>query len=251
MTDAAFLRSTLFERHGAAALFSLRQGGVSPLPFDSLNMGYGLGDSDARVDRNLTAFVKAAGLPGRPHQARQVHASDVLHCSGAGRMHAGEADILITREAACPVGVRVADCLPVLLADPEAGVVAAVHAGWRGTVDRVVGTAISAMRAQGAKAERLIACLGPCIGPCCFSIGADVADALAGCCDGAVLHVHDGYANLAAINIRQLQLAGIGEARIEHLGACTCCEPQRFFSYRRDGGQSGRHLAVAVLGRQP
>lgn len=242
MSSAVLMRSEMFERHGAAAIFSLRGSG---------NLGYGLSDGDTHVDHNLETFVKASGLPDVPHQARQVHGADVLVCSGPGAMHAQEADILIAQGAACPVGVRVADCLPVLLADPEAGTVAAAHAGWRGTVEGVVAVAVDAMLRRGASRERIIACIGPCIGPCCFEIGEDVADRLAGCCDGAAAHVQEGRADLAAINIRQLQLAGITRDRIEHLGGCSCCEPERFFSYRRDSGRSGRHLAVAVLQRHP
>lgn len=240
--SSVLMRSELFERHGATAVFSLRGSG---------NLGYGLSEGDAHVDRNLERFVKASGLSGVPHQARQEHGADVLVCSGGGAMHAQEADILIAQGAACPVGVRVADCLPVLLADPEAGVVAAAHAGWRGTVKNVAGVAVAAMRERGARPERIIAAVGPCIGPCCFEIGEEVADQLAGCCKGAAAYVRNGRADLTAINIRQLQQAGMTRDRIEHLGGCTCCEPERFFSYRRDGGESGRHLAVAVLERRP
>ncbi|HKJ83207.1 MAG TPA: peptidoglycan editing factor PgeF [Mariprofundaceae bacterium] len=242
MSMSPLLRSELFERHGASAVFSLRACG---------NLGYGLGDSDGQVDRHLEGFVQDAGLPQSPHQVRQVHGIGVLGCEGRGGMHAGEADILIAREPGCPVGVRVADCLSVLLVDPRVSIVAAVHAGWRGTVAGAVREAVEVMHRQGTDPANLIAVLAPCIGPCCFSIGEDVAEQLAGCCEGAAAHVRDGRADLAAINIAQLEAAGVGRAHIEHLGGCTCCDPERFFSYRRDGEGSGRHLAVAVLHRRP
>ncbi len=247
-----FLSSSLLRQHGFLGIFSLRHGGVSPPPFASLNLGPGTGDAAGHVARNLELLLAASGVAD-PHQARQVHGTGMLLCAGPGRFHACAADILIGHEAGCAVGVRTADCLPVLIADPRFGTVAAVHAGWRGTVQGVVTEAVRHMRALGATPSDLIACLGPCIGACCFEVDAATAARLAASCPGADAHVRAGqHVDLAAINIAQLVQAGVAGDRIEHLKACTCCREAEFFSYRRDGKRSGRHLSIVVRhGRFP
>ncbi len=244
------LASQLLARHGARAAFSLRTGGVSPPPFDSLNLGEDIGDDPAHVAENLRRFASAAGLDAPPHRARQTHGVRALVCTGTGCAHADEADILIGLDGAA-VAVRTADCVPVLLADVEAGVVAAVHAGWRGTAAGAAGRAVSLMRDHGALPERMVASIGPAIGPCCFEIGADTARALARDDGETRRHVrHQGgrhFADLQALNALQLRQAGLDEGRIERIVACTCCDARRFFSWRRDGAGAGRHLAVVAL----
>jgi len=180
----------------------------------------------------------------------QVHGVDILVCQGQGKTHRDRSDILIGVDGAA-VAVRVADCVPVLLADPEAGVIAAVHAGWRGTITQAAIHAVKAMQQHGAKPEHILACIGPSIGPCCFEVDATTANDLSQCCDGAHRFIHrvgnKVHANLAGINARQLKYAGITQAHIEPMPACTCCDEQRFYSWRRDGKQAGRHLAVVAL----
>lgn len=250
MAEAAFIRSALFARFGIIALFTERHAGISPPPFDSLNFDSGSGDSHACVQHNLQQLCDAAAIPA-PHTARQVHGATPLWCSGAGAGHRDTADILLTEQAGCAVGVRTADCLPLLLADPSRRIAAAVHAGWRGTVAHAAETAVAAMLNHGAAAERIIATLGPCIGPCCFETGEDVARQLAASVAGgthAVRHTPTPHADLAAINRLQLLAAGLRDEHIEQSACCTCCHPHRFFSYRRDRGATGRHLAVVALG---
>jgi len=245
-----FLRSELLSSHGAIGIFSLRQGGISPPPFASLNLGSGLGDDEENVTYNLNTLINAASLPRTPHRAMQVHDVDILVCRREGKVHPDRSDILIGVEGAA-VAVRVADCVPVLLADPEAGVIAAVHAGWRGTIAQAAIHAVKAMRRHGVKSKRILACIGPCIGPCCFEIDATTANDLSRCCDDAHRFIHytgnKAHANLAGINARQLRYAGITQAHIEPMSTCTCCDEQRFYSWRRDGRQAGRHLAVVAL----
>jgi len=249
MADS-FIRSELLERHGITGLFTTRQGGTSEPPFDSLNFGLNLGDSVEHVAANLTQLCASALLPV-PHQARQVHGRDYRWCNGPGTFHDFEADALLSREAGSALAVRTADCLPVLLADPGTGMAAAVHAGWRGTVANIVADTIEAMTNSGAERSRIVASLGPCIGPCCFAIDRDTAATLATCADGAENHVkseHGRYsADLSAINREQLLASGILPRHIEILSACTSCHPERFFSHRRDRGETGRHLAVVAL----
>jgi len=250
MAEAGFIRSQLLARHGIIGVFSLRYGGVSPPPFDSQNFGTGLGDAEVNITRNLQGLIKAASLPATPHQAAQVHKTGLLWCSGQGEMHRQQADILLADQINTAVAVRVADCLPILLADPQAGIVAAVHAGWRGTAAGIAKVAIRAMLEHGAETKTLLATLGPCIGPCCFAIGSDTAEALArSAADAAgfIIHTSGMHADLAEINRLQLLEAGLDESHIESNTACTACEPERFFSFRRDSQRSGRQLAVVAI----
>ena len=249
MAKANFIRSQLLDRHGITGIFSLRNGGVSPPPFDSQNFGPDPGDSDRFIEQNLVGLMQSAALTCLPHQANQVHKTALLWCSGKGKMHSQQADILMANRNNTAVAVRVADCLPILLADPEAGIVAAVHAGWRGTAASIVKTAVEAMLKHGAQHEKLLAALGPCIGPCCFAIGNDTAEALIKSTAGAndcLIHTSEIHADLAEINVLQLIDAGLNKSHIEVHKACTACHPEDFFSFRRDGNQSGRQLAVVA-----
>jgi len=224
-------------------------GGVSRSPFDSFNFGPD-GDSAENLHSNLLLLLEQGKISSPPHQATQVHTTEMLWCSGSGRMHPDkEADILLTRTVDTSVAVRTADCLPVLLADPVSGVVAAAHAGWRGTAAGVVERAVEEMLTHGCRVEHLIASLGPCIGPCCFDIGGDAAMALSSCTNGAAQYVFELplRADLAAINRLQLLNAGLLSGHIESLQHCTVCDSTHFFSYRRDHGQTGRHLAVVGI----
>ncbi len=250
MAEASFIRSRLLASHGITGIFSLRGGGVSPAPFDSQNFGPELGDSDSNIAQNLHGLIKSAPLSSIPHQAIQVHKTDLLYCNGAGKMHQQQADILITDQPDSAVAVRVADCLPILLAEPEAGIVAAVHAGWRGTVAGIITKAVQAMLEHGARCENILAALGPCIGPCCFAIGKDTADALEKSTAGAadfIVHTSGMHADLLEINRLQLLEAGLDRKRIESNKACTACDASHFFSFRRDGNQTGRQLAVVAI----
>lgn len=251
MADFGLIRSPLFAQFGLTALFTERHKGASPPPFDSLNFGFGLGDPETNIRQNFATLCSEASLPRMPHTARQVHAAATLWCSGDGFDHTDEADILLTDQPGCAVAVRTADCLPLLLADPDKGIAAAVHAGWRGTVADASGTAVEAMVQAGASREGIIAALGPCIGSCCFETGEDVASQLADCVGNGATAVHRNpqpHVDLSAINTMQLLAAGLRFDHIEVHNICTCCHPRRFFSYRRDAERTGRHLGVVAVG---
>ena len=243
-----FYASPLMEKHGIRAVFSNRAGGCSQGVFASLNTGLDLGDLATHVHRNINRLCRHAGLPV-PHQARQVHGVDVLRCRGQGQMHRQDADIMLTVEQGVALGVRTADCLPVLLADTHAGVVAAVHAGWKGTVAGVVARAIREMCALGAQPERVMAALGPCIGSCCFEVGEDVACRLANAGGNESVQWREGrcFASLIRANCYQLMNAGVDASRLEYAGHCTCCSVSPlYFSYRRDQGHTGRQLSMIM-----
>jgi polyphenol oxidase len=200
-------------------------------------------------DPELLAALGAA----RVVQVKQVHGAAVSEAGEATDATGGEADALVARarEGRIAVGVRVADCVPVLLADATTGDVAAIHAGWRGVVAGVVGAAVGRLAgpALPAVAKSMVAAIGPCIGACCCEVGRDVADAIARASHGAPVVVHaradKAYVDLRAAVRAQLRAAGLRDARIEDVPGCTKHD-ERFHSFRRDGQGSGRMLAAVV-----
>jgi len=170
----------------------------------------------------------------RVFRVSQVHGARALVAEGeVAALAREEADALVARAPNTAVSVRVADCVPVLLANSETGAVAAVHAGWRGVAANVVGSAFE----LGAFD---LAAIGPCIGACCFEIGDDVAAKLAP-------FVKERHGDLRAAVRAQLRARGLQDAHIDDVPGCTMCDRDRFFSFRRDGESSGRHLAVITV----
>lgn len=162
---------------------------------------------------------------------RQVHSAITL-VADCPKGCIGEGDALIATEAGVPVSIRTADCLPILLADPRTGIVAAVHAGWRGTA---AGIAALAVQRMGSRPRDLYAAIGPGIGKCCYEVGMDVALQLG--------EQHAGRVDLADHNRRQLEAAGLHPANIDMLALCTYCERDQFWSYRREGERAGRMIS--------
>ncbi|PCI02336.1 MAG: hypothetical protein COB79_02320 [Zetaproteobacteria bacterium] len=244
-----FYTSKLMAKHGINAVFSDRDGGVSEGAFSSLNLGEGLGDASEYVVQNLARLCRASAMPA-PHQAKQVHGIQILHCEGDGVSHQRDADILITTHSGVALAVRTADCLPIILVDVEAGVAAAVHAGWRGTVQKVVSIAIDVMCDKGANPAQILASLGPSIASCCFAVNAEVAEALSQSC-GVDVRLNQGgkvFADLAKANRHQLLGKGVQASCIEMSPSCThCSEQPSYFSHRRDCGKTGRQLAMISL----
>ncbi len=164
----------------------------------------------------------------------QIHSGKVIRTKVSGLQ--GEADALITTNPELWISVRTADCLPILLADPVARVVAAVHAGWRGTVEKIVTHTIAEMLELGAELSTIRAAIGPGIGECCFEVGAEVSPHFDA--------VGKTYVDLAAANERQLQQAGLALDNIWVSKQCTRCNPDQFHSYRRDGVEAGRMVSA-------
>ncbi len=242
------IRSPLFSAHGLHALFTTRQGGVSSAPGDSFNFAPSAFNPAEDVEHNLQHLIQAVPLPCSPKRLQQVHGNRVIRCH-RHTVDGEQADALFTSEADLPLAVQTADCLPVLLADPVHGLVAAVHAGWRGTAADIVGRTVQAMSKAGASITDMLSTLGPCIGACCFTIDEACASTLG---EQSIYrphitrHNHGFSADLAAMNRARLLQLGLLPEQIECLHQCTSCHRDRFFSHRRDHGNTGRHLAVVV-----
>jgi len=197
--------------------------------------GFSIRPWDFRSDRERSeeALALILRLPReRMYRVSQVHGARAVRASGdVAALAREEADVLVATDADTAVSVRVADCVPVLLANSKTGAVAAVHAGWRGVVAGAVGSAFD----LGGPFD--LAAIGPCIGACCFEIGDDVAAKLAP-------HVRDRHGDLRAAVRARLRARGVDDAHIDDVPGCTRCDAERFFSHRRDGDAAGRHLAV-------
>jgi YfiH family protein len=208
--------------------------------------------SDQWLEASYQTMAQAVGYAAeRLYEVDQVHGNAVVSVApgqSVAAIRREKADALVAVYAPTTVGVRVADCLPLLLADPDSGAVAAVHAGWRGVVARVVPAAVQALCARAkAPPQRLAGAIFPHIRRCCFEVGEEVAQQLSrACADSGVIDTSGPrpHADLAAIVRAQLRQCGVLLARVDDVSGCTCCEPARFFSYRRERGSGYRHLAV-------
>lgn len=231
---------------GVRALVSTRDGGVSLGPYQSLNLGSHVGDEPAAVAENRRRLRQSAGLPREPAWLNQVHGLEVLRF-GADSTPGQSADACWTDAAGVPCAVLSADCLPVLFCSQDGRHVAAAHAGWRGLVQGVLEATVAALPVPPAK---LLAWLGPAIGPAAFQVGEEVRAAfVAQAAEDAAHFSIDGArwrADLFALARARLQRAGLNA--VYGGGICTYSEPARFFSHRRDG-LSGR--LASVVWRQP
>ena len=181
-------------------------------------------------------------ISARVRRAKQVHSARVVVVENEPT-ESIEADALVSR-GGFGVAVQTADCVPVLVGDRSTGAVCAIHAGWRGVVGGVIPNAVEALTAVR---ENLVVAIGPCIGPCCFEVGADVAEQIVGQSDSSV--VRRRAAEKAFVDLRlaahiQLARAGISDDRVEDVAKCTYCEKDLFFSYRRDGANGGRLISA-------
>ena len=232
---------------GLLAAESTRHGGVSPVPFASLNLGINTDDARANVDENRFRFFSAIGADGLGFASSyQVHGTAVLHATEAGRYDGYDA--LMTNQSGLLVGVTVADCVPILIYDNAQRAVAAVHAGWRGTVGRIVQTTLMNMQQQfGTRPADCLIYIGTCIDENTFEVGPDVA----GQFDAALLHINPQTgrtcADLKRANAELCLAMGVPASQIEISPFSTVLHNQDYFSYRAEQGQTGRMLAVIGL----
>jgi YfiH family protein len=232
--------------------FTTRQGGVSAGPFESLNLGGSVGDVPDAVATNWSRLREATGLVFA--RVRQVHGYGVVRARRNNDLTV-EADALLSGPGDPAACVSVADCVPVLLADPRTGSVAAVHAGWRGTLARASAQAVAALQRElGVRARDLVAAIGPSIGPCCYEVSAEVAERFRlELGREVVLSSASGstHIDLWRANEEILKGAGLHPERIELLGRCTSCERALFFSHRRDAGRTGRQVGFIAPAPSP
>ena len=256
--------STLLQSKHA---YSTRIGGVSATPETAgLTLAHGRGDDDATVLENLKQLARAAGFESESViSLPQVHGTDVLYVTedDAGRGYVrpadGTGDGYVTDREGVTLGVKSADCVPVLLEarDADGGVlaVAAVHAGWRGTAGGIVPNAVRALRNLCGNDVAIYVAIGPCIGACCFEVERDCVDEFECLCgkeilDACFTKMQNGkyFGDLVKVNRLLLQDAGVPDAQIDAADICTCCNPEDFFSHRyaakHTSGKRGTMLSV-------
>jgi polyphenol oxidase len=233
--------------------FSTRHGGLPGIAGSSLNLGYTHWDSPDRVHDNRQRFLAALNLdPARLATLHQIH-SDRVHIirEVQGQWNQTEGDALITQVQDLAIAVQTADCLPILIADPVKRIVAVVHSGWRGTLARILQKTIREMQqAFSSNPTNLVAAIGPGIRACCFEVGEDVAVLFEreypGCRLATPVNGRPGKFLLDLLKALQIQLnqSGIDSGNSHDLGVCTRCNVHEFFSYRAEGQNSGRMMAI-------
>lgn len=247
---------TIPVRHG----FSTRWGGVSQGSLESLNLGENRGDAEENVRENYRRFLEAVGIPPQnPCFTKQVHENNVLIVTDADRRELFtpfmyEADGIVTNRRGLPLMCFTADCVPVLLCDDAAGVVGAVHCGWRSTVKDILRVAVERMSELGATPKNIRAAIGPAIEICCFETDREVPDAveslLSGDTEGAYFEVPGTgkyMVDLKEVCRRRLTQLGVREENISLSDECTCCNSDKYWSHRATHGERGSQAAVIML----
>ena len=222
-----------------------RQGGVSTGVLTGLNCGWGSGDDREAIAENRRRAVEAV-LPGaRLIALHQIHSADVVEAGDWPDADRPHADALVTDRPGTLLAILTADCAPILLADAEAGVIGATHAGWRGAVAGVAASTIAAMEQLGARRDRIVAAIGPCIAQRNYEVDHAFAERLGPENDRFFTEGPTGKPHFDLESFVVFSLAAAGIARIEALGLDTYADPARFFSYRR-----ATHLGEPDYGRQ-
>lgn len=251
---------TPLEEEGFANAFSTRAGGTSPMPHDALNLAGFDDDTAENIYENRRRFLHLFAGEWTLAACWQVHGSEVRVVrrredagDGGGRGETERCDALVTGVSRVLLGVKTADCVPLILADRRTGACAAVHAGWRGTLARIVRHALARMREEyGTLSSDVRAAIGPAALSCCYEVGPEVIAAFRSefeKADALFTPTREGHAliDLHRANLEQLTEAGVNPQRIHVLPLCTMCRTDLFFSYRREKslyGKTGRLLSV-------
>lgn len=231
-----------------------RHGGLSPKPWNSLNVGGTVGDDWPRVRANRNLSLKALGCaPASVYDVWQVHGADVVHANTPRRDGESlrQADIILTNKPELTLYMRFADCVPIMVQDVRRGVVGVAHAGWMGTLRGVAVSTVRSMQAQyGSRPADIVAGIGPSIGPDHYEVGADVIQQIMhefGDDSEQILHSHNGriHFDLWKTNRMLLERAGVGH--VEVAGICTACNTLDWFSHRAEKGRTGRFGALITL----
>jgi len=227
-----------------------RTGGVSPAPWDSLNVGGTVGDDPARVSENRLRAFRSLGLdPASSHDVWQVHSADIIVVDGPrGNAPLVQADGMVTRTPGVSLLMRFADCVPILVVDPPRGAIGMAHAGWLGTVRATARQLVRTMVAAfGSRPEDLLAGLGPSIAAHHYPIGPDVVaklEASLGNAAAAHLSRRDGHTFLDLWSANRALLEDEGVRHVEVSGVCTACDLGLWYSHRAEHGRTGRLAAL-------
>ncbi len=258
MAASALQARSLAALAGIRHAFFTRVGGVSQGLYATLNGGVGSHDERAHVDENRARMAAALGVAGDALvTAYQIHSAEAV-VAEAPWSHTARprADAIVTRVPGLAIGVSTADCGPVLLADAEARVIGAAHAGWRGALSGVTDAAIAAMERLGARRERIVAALGPMISQANYEVGTELMERFCAADPGNAQFFRPagrpGHALFDLPGYVGVRLARAGIMRIEDLAVCTYADPERFYSFRRTTHRAepdyGRHVNAIVLG---
>lgn len=237
---------TLFDLPGAMALSSVRDTPTPLEPYSGFNTCDYTGDSDAHVAACRRELAAAMGTdPSRLVMPRQTHSLNVATIA-TGAESIDNTDALVSATPGIVLAIHTADCVPVALYDPVAGVIGAAHSGWRGTAGAIAAKTVGAMKSLGADPARIIAALGPCICGKCYETGPEVADLFPGhtFIDAATSRPHVDLPGAVAATLIS---CGIPPDNIAKPGACSRCDSSRFFSARRLGIASGRTVTAVML----
>jgi YfiH family protein len=234
---------------GVRHAFFTRRGGVSQGIYARLNVGVGSNDDPAAVAENRRRAAAYFDVqPARLLTGYQIHSAAAMTVEGPWESGPPQGDAVVTATQGLACGALAADCAPVLIADPKARVVASAHAGWKGALGGVVAAAVEAMRALGARPERMVAAVGPCIGPKSYEVGLEFLERFITGAPGAERFFRPGAApdkrlfDLPAFVLDRLDQAGVG--RCEWIGLDTYPDADRFYSNRR-----ALHLGEPDYGR--
>jgi YfiH family protein len=228
-----------------------RRGGKSAGPYAGLNLSFRVGDQAPVVKDNMCDMKSAVGIHnGRVITMKQVHGDHIIEIKDNDVKEAGEADGMLTRQSGVYLGVLTADCVPILFLAPEQKLVAAVHAGWRGTLAGIAAKMVKMLlEEQSVLPSEIEVALGPSIDACCYEISNDVTQPLIdrwGELAHACIQIRGGksYLDLRNLNRAILHRAGIPRSQIHQIGPCTCCAQSDFFSYRREKNETGRQISL-------
>jgi len=248
--------SDLQKTPSVIAAVSIRQGGVSQHPYSTLNQAYHVDDVETSVIENRRRFCDALGIEvGSLVIAQQIHGDRIAVIketqAGCGAYRHEDAipgaDGMITSSRSIALAILTADCVPVLIVDPVREAIGIAHAGWRGTLQKIAAKTILGMNdAFGTEPANCLVAFGPSIGSCCYTVGEDVTSQFlrafgsAACVAGNKLDLQQ------AIEI-QLVEVGVERSNISSTGLCTACNLALFYSYRAEGGRTGRTMSVVKL----
>lgn len=234
--------------------FTTRGSGVSPFPAKALNLSYIEGDSEENVQLNRRRLLQALGIGhGRLVTLRQLHTDRVIVQGRETGREEPAGDSLITDQPGLILAIQVADCAPILVVDRRKRAIGAVHAGWRGTAERIVEKTWQIMRANfGTKPADCLFAIGPTIERCCYQVGKEVVTLYQRYFPTwkeflALSSSEAGYLSLAKANVHQLLEIGVRPEQILSANLCTSCHRELFFSHRGEGGTTGRMMALVMI----